>query len=266
MPSFSPWLNLLSALRMCVCRCLCTPRPRHTDPHRHSRWPQLLQLHYPSSRGKRPRLCKGLFCHGANTPHAHPTTSAFYRCMLLEDGQWAKNSQPLPSTLKEAPNLETEKRAGAESHTSLPRQAAEHLFLAPLWLIPPTLPLFQSAALPSPLPLSTTLSPTFYPPLSPLLHFQTENVRWANAIHSLTKGKLGLLQQGSDRLVPEARFSFSLSPLTRRSAPLSFFSHLLIRAHARTHAYKVKLRLREPLLTVEVIKKTYNSLWLFSHC
>lgn len=58
-------------------------------------------------------------------------------------------------------------------------------------------------------------SPLFSIPLvTPPLCFQTENARWANAIHSFTKGKLGLLLQGSDRLVPEAKFYFSFNRLT----------------------------------------------------
>lgn len=107
-------------------------------------------------------------------------------------------------------------------------------------------PSFSSAALSH--PLSHFLSPS-----SPPLHCQTENVRWANAIHSLTNGKLGLLLQGSDRLVPEACFSFSLNPLTHWS-PLHCFSLI--------YSHKVTLCLREALLAVEVIKKKLFSLSL----
>lgn len=94
-------------------------------------------------------------------------------------------------------------------------------------------PFFQSGALPSSLLLSNTLS-YFLSPTSPPLRFQTENVRWANAIHSLTKGKLGLLLRGSDRLVPEARFSFSLNPSRLLQRSVSFISFALI--HTLTHS------------------------------
>lgn len=120
-------------------------------------------------------------------------------------------------------------------HTSLLNQAVQHHFSC-FTLSHLTLPLFQSTALPSPLLLSTALSPIFYPPLPPFFCFQTGNVRWANAIHCLTKGKLGLLLQGSDRLMPEARFFFSLNPLTCWSVCGFFF---LI--YTQTHTIYTKL-------------------------
>lgn len=94
----------------------------------------------------------------------------------------------------------------------------------------PTLILFQSAALLSPPLLSTTLSSFALFPSPSLCYFQTENGRWANAIHSLTKGNLGVLQQGSDRLVPQAR---SASPLTLPPAGALCVSNLL--THSLTH-------------------------------
>lgn len=114
----------------------------------------------------------------------------------------------------------------------------------------PTLILFQSAALLSPPLLSTTLSSFALFPSPFLCYFQTENGRWANAIHSLTKGNLGVLQQGSDRLVPQAR---SASPLTLPPAGALCVSNLL--THSLTHklVYSATLCLGESLLTEEVI-------------
>lgn len=67
------------------------------------------------------------------------------------------------------------------------------------------------------------------PPLIPRL-FNRWQKMWdeLNAMHRLTKGKLGLLQQGSDRLAPEARFFLSLKPLNCcRTLPLFLFFSLI---------------------------------------
>lgn len=101
-------------------------------------------------------------------------------------------------------------------------------------------PLFQSIAARLPLLLSTR----------PLHLIHIENERWANATHILTKGRLGLLLQGSDRLEPQARFPSTVNPslaveLLLLKSPL--FMHKCVK--------EVELSSRDPWLASAVIKK-----------
>lgn len=222
MPSLVPdWICCVHTVCVYVCADASS-----ADPHRHSEWPWLLQLHYPSSRGDDPAGVKDYSVMVWTHLLPHLQVHAFKRGPMSEPHSLTKH------THRNTTNLETGTRAVRSRTLGCRAQPLSVSFSlrfessnAPF--ISKRCPSFSSAAFKR--PLSYFLSPS-----SPLLCFQTENVRWANAIHSLTKGKLGLLQQGSDRLVPEARFSFSLSPLTRWSALCFFFSHLLIHTHTQS--------------------------------
>ena len=199
---------------MCV---LC-----HADPIWHCEWPYLLQPHYLSPGEKDTGGVRDYSVIAQPVPHPAPP-SFCYRCTPLNELH-----SFFTTTKRPRPNLrQTQERSRVQPRLLSP--AVQHLLLAfaltrlTFPSISKRCPSFSSAAFNH--PLAYSLSPSCPPP-PPLLCFQTENVRWANAIHSLTKGKLGLLLQGLDRLVPEARFSFSLNPHTCRSALCFFFSPL----------------------------------------
>lgn len=132
----------------------------------------------PLTTGKTRRQRKGLYSH-----------ASCYRCMLLED---SRQLYFIPAYSKHwRVNLSRKQKNGPLCCWTKP-----YIFsFSPLFessnpaFISKHCPSFSSAAFNR--PLSYFLSPS-----SPLLlHSQTENVRWANAIHSRTKGKLGLLLQ-----------------------------------------------------------------------
>lgn len=115
-------------------------------------------------------------------------------------------------------------------------------------------PVFQSNAAHLPLLL----------PTRPLHLIHIENERWAHATHILTKGRLGLLLQGSDRLEPQARFPSTVNPSLAMLL-------ILLKSHLFMHkcVKEVEPSSRDTWLALEVIKKRYiriRWLWLFIHC
>lgn len=190
-----------------------------SDPHSPFEWPTLLQLHYPSSGEKDTGGVEDYSVMAQTPPCPALQVHAFRK--------WPASYLHSFPTARAGNQIYDRNERGAELAlwTKLFRvsfvlrsESSNPAFISK------RCPSFSSAAFNR--PHSYFLSPS-----SPLLSSKTENVRWANAIHRLTKGKLGLLLQGSDRLEPEARFSFSHNPLTSWSALCLFF---LIYSHTNT--------------------------------
>lgn len=114
-------------------------------------------------------------------------------------------------------------------------------------------PLFSLFCFCTPSFLFSTPLPFLTPPV-----FNRWQKMWdeLNAMHRLTKGKLGRLQQGSDRLAPEARSFLSLKPLNccRTLRFFLFFSHL----SSENHRKKVGIHLRDPSLATLKITNNEN--------
>lgn len=210
---------MISTVSVCVHVYVCVSY----WSHRHVEWPQFLQLHYLLA-GEKTQVVVRIILSWPNQPCA-----PLHRCRLLTNGPTS-----LLPCYTHSQIWEWNKRwADRTLHNWIKLFSVS----SSLHFEPYNLFFFQSAALPSPLLLSNTLlSFLLYCSPAPLLLFfffclQTENVRWANAIQSLTKGKLGLQLQGSDRLAPEARFSLSLA------------SELWVSYFSFTHTYTYTLEL-----------------------
>lgn len=150
----------LSPAECIVCVQMCVSESVHmcaanADPHRHSVTP-VTSAPLPLTTGEGYRRGKGLFCHSTNTPLSPPS---LYRCVLLGDDQRARCNASLQQS-----EAETREDQIAWFVSELSCSALSFRFALSCL----TLPLFQSNALPSPLLLSTSSSPIFYPPLPPL--------------------------------------------------------------------------------------------------
>ena len=203
---------------MCVCCC--------SDPNRHGEWPWLLQLHYPSPGGKDTSSVKD-YSVMAQTPPCFP----LHRCMPLEDGQQAN----LTPSLHHTPRTEN-LRQKQERSAHFPPEPSSSASLSRSGLSRPALPLFQSAALPSPLLLSTALSPIFYPPLPPF--FASRQKMW-DELMQYTASPKGSWDFYCRDLIDWSLGQDSPSPLTLSLAGalcVSFFSFTCTHTHTHTQS------------------------------
>lgn len=135
--------------------------------------------------------------------------------------------------------------------TPILNQAVQYFFSC-FTLSSLTLLLFQSSALPSPLLLSTALSPAFYPPLPPC--FTSRQGMW-DELMQYTASPKGSWDFYCKDLIdwclrPDSPFPFTLAGVLS----VSLFSFTLSHRHT-CNTHKVKLCLGESSLAVEVIKK-----------